>query len=80
MAAGLPSRIMRAEIRMLVSSTTRIRLCQRFPFGMAFSADLAHGFVDDALQLIRVGIRIALPDVLHGAMKHVPADGLLDEF
>src|SRR6266851_7055000 len=47
---------------------------------MAFGADFAHGFVDDALQFVRVGIGVVFPDVLHRAMKHVPTDGLLDEF
>ena len=46
---------------------------------MTFGADFAHGFGDDALQLVRVGIGVALPDVLHCAMEHAPADGLLDE-
>ena len=64
---------------MLVSRTTRIRLCS-LRFGAAFGADLTDGFVDDALNFIRVGIGVARPDVLNGALKHAPADGFLDEF
>jgi len=45
-----------------------------------FGADLSDGFVDDALNLIRIGAGIARLDVLNGALKHAPADGLFDEF
>jgi hypothetical protein len=41
-------------------------------------ADLTDGFVDEALDFIRIGV--ALPDVLDGAPEHAPADGFLDEF
>ena len=63
---------------MLVSSTTRIRLYLRL--GAAFGADLTDGLVDDALNLVRVGIGVARLDVLNGALKHAPADGVFDEF
>lgn len=42
---------------------------------MAFGPHLAHRFVDDALQLVRVGVGVALLDVLHGSMKRAPAGG-----
>src|SRR5260370_35770777 len=48
--------------------------------GMALSPDLAHGFIDDALQLGQVCIGVALSNVLHCAVKHSPADGLLNKF
>src|SRR5271165_1524983 len=48
--------------------------------GVAFGTHLTHGFVNNALQFVRVGIGVAFVDVLHGAMKHAPSDGLLDEF
>src|SRR5271165_6405255 len=71
---------MRAETRMLVSSTTRASGFVSFALGIALGADLAHRFVDDALQLVGVGRGVAFPDVLYSAMKHPPADGLLYEF
>ena len=46
----------------------------------AFGANLAYGFVDDALQLVRVGISVLLLDVLDGAMEYAPAYGFLNEF
>ncbi len=49
MAAGLPAGAIRAETRMLVSSTTRIRLYLRS--GTTFGADLSDGLIDDALNL-----------------------------
>src|ERR1019366_2239242 len=50
-----------------------------FPLGR-FSANFLHGLVYEGLQLLRVGIGVAGLDVLYGAMKHAPADGLFDEF
>ena len=38
------------------------------------------GFVDDALNFIRIGVGIARPNVLNGALEHAPPDGILDEF
>jgi len=46
----------------------------------AFRADLADGFVDDALNFIRIGVGKARPHVLNCALKHAPPDGILDEF
>ena len=48
--------------------------------GATFGADLTDGLVDDALNLVRVRIGVARLDVLNGALKHAPADGLFDEF
>ena len=48
--------------------------------GATFGADLTHGIVDDALNLVRVGIGVARLDVFNGALKHAPADGVFDEF
>jgi hypothetical protein len=48
-------------------------------FGTALGADFAHGFVDDALNLVRIDADVALPDVLDRALKHAPTDGVLDE-
>jgi len=38
-------------------------------------ADFAHRFVDDALEIIRISIGVALPNLLHRAVQYVPADG-----
>ena len=43
-------------------------------FGPAFRADLADGFVDDALDFFGVSISVACPNVLNGALKHAEAD------
>jgi hypothetical protein len=40
---------------------------------------LADGFVDDTLDFIRIGIGVARPDVLDGAVKHAPPDCILNE-
>ena len=48
--------------------------------GATFGADLTHGLVDDALNRLRVGIGVARLDVLSGALKYTPTDGLFDEF
>ena len=48
--------------------------------GAASGANLTDGLVDDALNLIRVGIGVARLDVLNGALKHAPTDGVFDEF
>src|SRR5271156_316728 len=85
MVAGFPSRTIRAEMRMFVSSTTRMRAPYASGFVSllltgAFRANLAHGFVDDALQLVPVGVRVARLDALNGAMKYAPADRLFNEF
>jgi hypothetical protein len=45
--------------------------------GTAFGADLSDGFVNDALQFFGVEVGVAGADVLDGAMKDPPADGLL---
>ncbi len=42
--------------------------------------NFADGVVDEALQLVRVGVGVAVFDILHGAMKNAPTDGLFDEF
>jgi len=47
--------------------------------GATFGANLCHGLVNDTLNLVRVGIGMARLDVLNGALKHAPADGVLDE-
>ena len=49
-------------------------------FPAAPSADFADSFVNDALQLLRVGVRITGLDVLNCAMKHTPSRGIFDEF
>jgi len=49
-------------------------------FGPALRTDLADSFVDDALNFIGVGIGVAHPDILNGALKHASTDSLLDEF
>jgi hypothetical protein len=78
MAAGLPAEVFMADTRMFVSSTTRIywacSLVRRL------GTDFAHGLVDDALDFIRVGAGVALPDCPDSALKDAPADGILDEF
>ena len=48
--------------------------------GATFGADLTHGLVNDALNVVRIGIGVARFDVLNGALKHPPADGIFDEF
>ena len=48
--------------------------------GATFGADLTDGLVDEALNLVRVGMGVARLDVLHGALKDAPADGVFDEF
>jgi hypothetical protein len=52
----------------------------RLPIGAPVCAHVVHGLVDDALDFIRVRVGVSRPDVLHSALKHAPADGLLDEF
>jgi hypothetical protein len=42
------------------------------PFEIPFGADLAHSFVDDALQLVQVSMGVMLPDVPHDSIKHGP--------
>ncbi len=48
--------------------------------GATFDADLTDGLIDDALNLVRIGSGVARLDVLNGALKHTPADGVFDEF
>jgi hypothetical protein len=49
-------------------------------FGLAaFRANFGHGLVDDALDLVGISASVARPDVLDGALKHAPADSVLDE-
>ena len=50
------------------------------PFGAACRADLADGFIDDALDFVWIGSGIALPDALDGALQHAPVHGVLHEF
>ena len=76
-AAGLPAAAIRADTMMLVTRTTRLSGFVSLPVGAAFRADLADGFVDDALDFIGVGIGVGRPDVLYGALKHAPADCFL---
>src|ERR1022692_3794333 len=54
--------------------------CVTLPFGSLLRANFLHGLIYEGLQLLRVGIGVAGLDVLYGAMKHAPADGLFDEF
>lgn len=49
------------------------------PFGPVLGSDLADGLIDDALDFIRVGVGIILPNVLNGALKHAPANCVLNE-
>src|ERR1035438_5183033 len=64
-----------------MAGCARLRLvCAMWPAVRPFGANLAYGSVDDALQLVRVGIGVALLNVLNGAIKHAPPDGLFNEF
>src|ERR1035438_1684243 len=36
--------------------------------------------MNNAVPFFRIGIGVAVPDVLDGALKHAPPDSLLDEF
>src|SRR5437016_7055298 len=48
-------------------------------FGATFRAYLTHRVVDERLQFIGIGLDVTRLDVLHGAMKNMSTDGLLDE-
>ena len=78
-AAGLPAGTIRADTMMLVSMHHAHQALSAFSW-CGVRADLADRFVDDALNFIGVGVGIARPDVLHGALKHAPVNGILDEF
>ena len=51
----------------------------RLSFGTAFRANLADGFVNDALHLVEFGVGVAGLDVLNGAMEYPPTDRVFDE-
>jgi hypothetical protein len=48
-------------------------------FATALRPDLADGFVNNSLQLVRAGIRIAVLNILDGSMKDAPSHGVFDE-
>src|SRR5215469_12852571 len=50
------------------------------PLGATFCADLGHSVVDDALDLVRIGVSVSRLNVLNRPMKHTPTNGLFDEF
>jgi hypothetical protein len=77
-AAGLAAGATSAETMMLVSSALASGLVGLL-LGAAFGANLAHSFVNDALDFIGVCIGIACPDVRNGALKHAAAHSFLNE-